>query len=537
MGEQPFKVLGWCADRSRIHYQHRETGQIAAIKPAAQAATLLTLAPLDYWETVTPAVRTGANWPAALNLVVEQANKAGVFSLDRLRGRGVWMDGTKVVWHLGDRLEVDGQEVELIEHRSTHHYPRLPALDVDPASAPLSDAQGGEILAAVAAMGWATPLDHLHLVGWIVLASVCGALDKRPVLQITCGYGKGKTYTLTGVVAPLLAGLAISQSNSTEAAVRQTLNTDALPVLLDESEGEDHQRREGHLKLARLSFDGTETSRGTTHGKALSYAVRSSVALVGINAMIVNPAERSRTVVVGRQPLPQDQWAKVDRTLRQLLTVEVGAQLLRRAVNHLHTMRANVATFRRIVEGQLPAGAAARAGDTYGALLAGAHLLTSTKVVDDVQAVAWLDLMNWSAPAALGVEVADGQSAAAEGVQCLAKLFSHEEQWRNKEADYETGRISIRELIELARINSSAAEAAEARKVLGRRGIKATDHGLVIANSAETLAPIYGNTKWRGGGHRERLRELPGAEAAGPKHFTGGGTHKATTIPWNVAGF
>ncbi len=97
---------------------------------------------------------------------------------------------------------------------------------------------------------------HLHLLGWTVLANVGGALDKRPVLQITCGFGQGKTYTLTVVIWPLLAGLAISHSNSTEAAIRQTLNTDTLPVLIDESEGEDHQRREGHLKLARLSFDG-----------------------------------------------------------------------------------------------------------------------------------------------------------------------------------------------------------------------------------------------------------------------------------------
>jgi len=42
------------------------------------------------------------------------------------------------------------------------------------------------------------------------------------VLQITCGFGKGKTYTITVVIEPLLAGLAISQSNSTEAAIRQT---------------------------------------------------------------------------------------------------------------------------------------------------------------------------------------------------------------------------------------------------------------------------------------------------------------------------
>lgn len=536
MAEYPFNILGWCPDRKVIYYQHRQTGQIANITPSSQPTPLLKLAPAGFWESQHPS-KVGADWIAAASNVIESANRHGVFALDRVRGCGVWMDGTHVVWHLGDRLEVDGQMVDLIDHQSSYHYQRLPRLDIDQATAPLSDAMGEQILQAVKAMGWITPLDHLHLLGWVVLAMVGGALDKRPVLQITCGFGQGKTYTLTEVVLPLLAGLAICESNSSEASIRQKLSTNTLPVLIDESEGEDHHKREGHLKLARLSFDGRATSRGTTHGKALTYAVRSSIALVGINAVIDNPADRSRTVVVGRQQLPQDQWGPVDRKLRELLTIKTGGMLLRRCVNHLPTLRANVDTFHSVVEGQLPAGAAARAGDTYGALLAGAHLLLSTAQVDEQQAMAWLDRIGWDAAAALGVDAAPEQSAAAEGAQCLAKLLSHEEQWRTADPEYGTGRISIRELLQLARSLSGADEAEQARTALGRRGIKATDHGLVIANRPELLAPIYGNTKWRNGGHVERLRDLPGASAAGPHHFKAMGTHKATTVPWAAAGF
>jgi hypothetical protein len=538
MANAYYKVLGWCSDRRRIYYQERKTGQIGSITASASAGPLLQLAPRSYWEGKHRSEKApGFDVVKALDEVIQDANNAGVFYLDRVRGRGVWMDGTQVVWHLGDRLEVGGKQVGLLDHQSSYHYQRLPRLDIDPATAPLSDAQGALILQAVQAMGWITPLDHLHLLGWVVLATVGGALDKRPVLQITCGFGQGKTYTLTVVILPLLAGLAICESNSSEAAIRQTLNTDVLPVLIDESEGEDQHRREGHLKLARLSFDGRATSRGTTHGKALTYAVRSSMALVGINAVIADPAGRSRTAVVGRQQLPQKQWGPVDRKIRELVTVKTGAMLVRRCVTHLPTLQANVVTFRRVVEAQLPAGAAARAGDTYGALLAGAHLLLSTAQVDEQQATAWLDRVGWDAAAALGVDAAPEQSAAAEGAQCLAKLLSHEEQWRTEDPEYGTGRISIRELLELARSLSGADEAEKARIALGRRGIKATDHGLVIANSAELLAPIYGNTKWRNGGHAQRLRDLPGADAAGPHHFKAMGTHKATTVPWAAAGF
>lgn len=539
MVDHPYKVLGWSADRQHIHYQHRQTGQIDSITASASAGPLLKLAPMDWWADRHPSASrtTGFDAVACLDEVIQQADAAGVFSLDRVRGRGAWVDGTKVVWHLGDRLEVDGKPVELIDFDSDFYYQRLPRLAIDPSTAPLSDAEGQKILKAIKAMGWCSPLDHLHLLGWIVLANVGGALDKRPVLQITCGFGKGKTYTLTVVIGPLLAGLAISQSNSTEAAIRQTLNNDTLPVLVDESEGEDHKRREGHLKLARISFDGLATGRGTNHGRALTYAVRSSIALVGINATVPNPADRSRFVVVGRQPLTADQWGPVDRNLRELLTNDTGAQLLRRTVTNLPTLLANVATFRRVVEAQLPAGAAARAGDTYGALLAGAHLLLSTRKLTDSDALAWLDQVGWDATAALGVDSTPEQSAAAEGAQCLAQLLSHEEPWRTDAPEYGTGKISIRELLELARQPSGDEKHEQARNALGRRGIKATDHAVVIANQQEALAPIYGNTKWRNGGHRERLRELPGAYAAGAEHFKVIKSQRAVKIPWSAAGF
>jgi hypothetical protein len=206
MANAYYKVLGWCSDRRRIYYQERKTGQIGSITASASAGPLLQLAPRSYWEEKHRSEKApGFDVVKALDDVIQDANNAGVFYLDRVRGRGVWMDGTQVVWHLGDRLEVGGKQMGLLDFQSSYHYQRLPRLDVDPATAPLSDAQGALILQAVKAMGWITPLDHLHLLGWVVLATVSGALDKRPVLQITCGFGQGKTYTLTVVILPLLA--------------------------------------------------------------------------------------------------------------------------------------------------------------------------------------------------------------------------------------------------------------------------------------------------------------------------------------------
>ena len=89
--------------------------------------------------------------------------------------------------------------------------------------------------------------------------------------------------------------------------------------------------------------------------------------------------------------------------------------------------------------------------------------------------------------------------------------------------------------MELARTPSGAEDAEQARKALGRRGIRAADVGLQIANNPEPLAPIYGRTKWRDGGHRLRLRDLPGAYAAGMVRLPVLGTLRVWCVPWEVA--
>lgn len=55
-----------------------------------------------------------------------------------------------------------------------------------------------------------------------------------------------------------------------------------------------------------------------------------------------------------------------------------------------------------------------------------------------------------------------------------------------------------------------------------------------MANKSEALAPIYGKTKWRDGGHRARLLDLPGAYAAGMVRFPVLGTCRASKVPWQL---
>jgi putative DNA primase/helicase len=530
----PYRVLGWDSQRRRIWFQHRQSAQISSTTPGPSFDRLLPLGPLEYWESTFPADRRagGVDWSRAVSDLAVAADRAGVFDPAKVRGRGVWRDGGRIVWHLGDRLEVDGIETPLSALESSSHYLRLPALAIDPAAATLSDEHGQQILQLIERMGWSGPSDHLLLAGWFVLSNVCGALHKRPGLQISSGFGTGKSDTADNVIRPLQAGLGISCSGSTEAGIRQSIRHDVLPVLVDESEQADGSRRAQQLRLVRLAYDGQPMVKGTPHGEALEFTLRVAICLAGINAPIDNPADLSRIAVIGRRQLPGPEWQQIAAERAELVTIEAGQRLIRRTVSNLQTLLANIETMGRVLAAMAASCGSGRVGDTYGALLAGAHLLGSTEWLSDAAALAWLDSVGWNpaAPAADGVD----RSADAEARQCLDHLLSHDLPWRDPD-DRErstTGRITVRELLELA-LRRGAPDAPEA---LGRLGLKADpERGVLVVNSGASIEPIFRGSKWSQGAHRARLLELAGAEpVASPPRFPVLGSRRCVSVPWDL---
>ena len=526
--EQPFVVLGWAeGDREGIYYRAKGTGQISVFKCRSKTE-MLRLAPLEHWielfgrnpEVQGQTRQARVDWDAAMSAVINEADRAGVFDLGSIRGHGVWLDGGRVVWHLGDVLQVDGANCTLESADGKFHYARLHALAVDPDVEPLQNAEGEAVLRVIRQMGWSSAVDPLHLAGWIVLANVGGALPKRPGLQLTSSSGSGKTDCVTGVIEPLLAGLAIYSSTSSEAGVRQSLKSSSLPAVIDESEQENPKKREAQLRLVRLSYDGVAQLMGTPSGEARSFVMRSSICLVGINATIPNVADRNRICVISRQQIPDDSWAEVSRCRDELITRETGERLLRRTVSNLKTLLANVATFARVVARRH----GGRGGETYGALLAGAHHLTSLEVLNEGQALSWIDAQRW----ALSDEELAGSAAKDEAAQCLELLLKHEVPCADGVAsDFSTikdanGRTSIRELIQYLTLeNGDIARgkgedfSKSAQKTLGRIGLKVDLKRcalLVHTGEKGTLGDLYAVTRWANGAFKDRLLDLPGAQ-------------------------
>ncbi len=136
----------WTYDRDRFFVLTARGCQVIDF-PARMfrdAATLVTLAPLEFWLKHFPGSR-GIDTNTVADSLVTAGYNAGVFNTMKIRGRGAWWDGDRVVLHLGNRLLVDGRACGLTEIESRYIYEAGPSLPYR-VTEPLSDGEAEALL-------------------------------------------------------------------------------------------------------------------------------------------------------------------------------------------------------------------------------------------------------------------------------------------------------------------------------------------------------------------------------------------------------
>jgi putative DNA primase/helicase len=521
-GNQPFICLGF--DDGNYYYQPSSTGQITRISRGNHTEThLLTLVPdLGYWETLYPS-RNGVNWSAVKASLFAQQAAIGIFSPDRIRGRGAWWDDNRAVLHLGDRLIVDGTRHSVMKPPpSRFSYQRLAAIDLPDTLDPLTDHQGCEILDIASRFLWEVPASGLLIAGWAALAPICGSLSWRPHIWLTASAGSGKSALLNRFLGTLLDSLALWPEGSTsEASIRQELRADALPVIMDEAESNeqaDRKRIQDILALARVASSSGRgfVGRGGADGAAQRFVIRSMFLLCSISTALKQGADASRFAQLTlRNPsyLPQEQrqthWTDLDRDLTATITPELGHRMALRSVQLIPVIRDSVAVFRRAAANRFDSQ---RQGDQYGTLLAGAWSLMNSHVATEQDALQLIDGNDWS----------QYREAAEQSDEerCLARILQHQ---LRVEGDRGNGYMrTVWELVELVRGTTTSMEISNvaAESHLGRIGLRVMDGRLFVANTALGLQRILHDTQWSHSWPTV-LSRLPGAEKPGKVRFRG----------------
>lgn len=236
-------------------------------------------------------------------------------------------------------------------------------------------------------------LDPRLLLGWVGAALICGAMPWRPNFWLTGGRGTGKS-ELNGkdkVLHQLLGRGCFRTANTTEAAIRQSLGTATVPVLIDELEAKaDTRTIDAVVELARLSSSGDSGHRGGQDHNAKEFTLFSAFFFSSINIPAMPPQDRSRLAIGELRPFPKDWGAPPDLQAYNLPVV--GRKLLRRMIDAWPRLSATKARFHKAL---MEAGHDSRAGDQFGTLLACADVLIHDHDTPD-GLPDWEDVLEWA---------------------------------------------------------------------------------------------------------------------------------------------
>lgn len=541
----PFRALGF--DRGTYYYLPKVGGQVVELTAAQHNQShFLQLAPLEWWANGFGNDNGRIDWASAQNAIMGVCMTQGVYNPDRIRGRGAWTDSDRVIFHLGNRLMVDGRSHQITrlpsDFSSYYFYENAKEL-LGPADEALNDADAFKLRTIAERFKWETPASANMLLGWIVLAPVCGALDWRPHIWVTGPAGSGKTSVLKLFMKPLLGGIyQAATGGTTEAGLRGTLKSDAIPIVFDEfeqNEARDKAVVQNVLSLARIaSSEGGRIIKGTTSGGSNSFEIRSMFCVSSITVALFQKADLDRFCVLPlrKDPVPKDDWTKFEAEIIDIATVENGRRLIARTMQQIPTIKANA----RVLGRALAHRFGQRFGDQHGTLLAGAWSLEAGGggLLDLEMAKQWIDMMDW--------ETRDGDDSDADELKCRDTILQHL-------VDYSTGqKAQLGELVCCVATGAplQATTAPELAKILGRWGLKVfrkgfdcmpgtetpcDGHYVAVAHNNRQLATIFRDTQWANNAHRSSLKRLVGSQVTkDPVYFTGVGMQRATLVPFEI---
>lgn len=523
-----FQCLGF--DGETYFYQPRATGQVTKLSRSGHTSTnLVSIAPLAYWETLYPA-KTGANWTQAASNLFEASANVGVYKPNRIRGRGAYIDKKHTLLHLGEEIICNGDRLSILQKlpfKTNYIYQRSANLYGCGDEPPLSDAKAFEIVELAQRFQWDVPASGMLLAGWVALAPICGALEWRPHIWLTGGAGTGKSAILDRFISPLLHDMGVHVSgNTTEAGLRQTLKSDALPVVFDEAESNekaDQTRMQAILALARVASSETNAQmiKGSPNGEVIRFHLRSMFFLSSISTALKQGADRTRFTQLTLRSTSKfnkhekaAHWEMLERDLDKLITEQTAQRLISRTFSLIQVIKENIRIFSRLAGEKFDSQ---RLGDQYGALLAGAYSLMSSDLVTLDKATEMINSVSW-----------DSYSEATElpdERRCLQTILQHPVKIENEN-------MLLGELVEVAQGKyHKELDNTQAEDTLGRHGLKVNNESLMVSNTSEALREILNGTSWQHS-WSQVLTRLPNAEKAPATRFKGqGSVAKAVKIP------
>lgn len=528
--DEPFRILGF--DGPNYYYIGLRGQKIISLTaPGHTRNNLFKLAPEAYWDSRFPGER-GIKWDTAASCLIDACEREGIFTPFAVRrGRGAWLDDGRKIFHLGDKLLLENKQYKPFDIESEYVYEAEKRV-VLPNLKPVENDDAKKLIGICEGFNWENPLSGKLLAGWCVIAGICGMLDWRPHIWITGGSNTGKT-TATKVVRSMLKPFSRSfGGGGTEAGIRRSIQKDAIPVIIDEAEGENKRQREkvkAILFLARQASSGDIIAMAGRDGQVEEFIARSCFCFSSINPSIDSEPDQTRvtqlTLVPDYSGSPQyiiEKYEKLKDITEATITPEFASGILMRAFLNIDSLLHNIKVFQK-------AGSAIfkrpRIGEQLSPLIAGAYMCHSTGRISYENAVKWMQGHNWE------------NHLPTESTKDIWKLLRQILSYRfrytdgNKTIEKTIGQM----ILAISQIIVHNDPQLEEIRQLGIDVIREEDV-FYVANVSTGLENILNNTPWEKEWGK-RLKELPGAKHAKdgrPHYYCSAIKERGTSIPLSL---
>lgn len=318
--------------------------------------------------------------------LVEDCHDRGIFNpAGRVFGRGAHRGpngGRELVLHMGGRVLVADPAQRNIKHRlrmvkpgavsvagEVLYYPALSNLPA-PADNGAAREDAAMLLGALKRFYWVEEQGApLLMLGMIAQMFVCGALGWRSHMWLVAPTSSGKS-TLQAIIRELLGSWCLHTEDASEAAIRQVLGDDTLPVLIDEAEAHDKPERMAQLlNLMKKSSSGAKIHRGGADHKASEFTAQSCFLLSSVLHAPLRGEDRNRLAILELRKVPDD---APPLELEMAMWRTKGRAFHRRMIEQWPRWAETYGEYRRAIGA---VGYGSRWQDTYGTLLACADLL------------------------------------------------------------------------------------------------------------------------------------------------------------------
>jgi putative DNA primase/helicase len=510
--------LGYYEDT--FYYITSSNRQIIPVLSASHVETkFLSMMPMRYWESQYPG-KIGPDYKKATGELMDACRSAGVFKPRRIRGGGVWFEEKHgVVVNLGKSLYVGGKNAELNSFKSKYTYTIAPDNEIH--ENPLTVDECAPLITILDSLRWKKPEFSKFLAGWLIAAPLCGMLPWRPHVWLLGPPGSGKSWIMEHLVAILFGeNKTYVQGSTSEAGIRQSIGSDAMPVIFDEFETDDQKssdRVRSILELIRQASSESEGSvvKGSAGGKSIQFQVRFSAMVASVRLNLEREQDRTRFTIL-ELLRPDGDETKQFRELQEAiakLPPDFGARLFSRSVRMAQVILANQKLFHVALSERYNA----RFGQQYGTLLAGYASLISDFVLGPEEIDGIIDSIDLSEESEIINERDEGD--CLEFV--MQKIIKGVDLFQGGKVDR-----SVRELVMMAM------EKSEERNTLSRYGFKfiEKDQVLFVANKHPELSALFAGTKWLSG-WRKALGGIDGAKPSKDPIWMNGMPTRGILIP------